>query len=304
MPRLTAAIVVLLVAVLLAGCGSNSNTNPESKDAERAPDATIVAADTDKTGEFWQGLDADEQFSNGAYTAVSNVAVAGLARAISAHYDRGNDTDRIADVCASKARLQIRKVSLALSGQPGSKSKTSRATKSGQVFPPEATVTVRWSSATGDGWDKPETVKVNPNTGEFTAKLDLKVGGENDFRLDAKHPGMRGSTEVFYVMREKSAAEKAAERAARAQAQADKLAAATLTYSGNGGKTIGTIKIPMDSTLSWTNDGDLFTIFDDDASLFVNSQGASGTTDAPQGTYTGVLVNAIGNWTITITPKG
>jgi hypothetical protein len=54
-------------------------------------------------------------------------------------------------------------------------------------------------------------------------------------------------------------------------------------------------------TLKWTNDGDLFQIFEDSGTINVNSQASSGDTFVPAGTYT-LDVNAIGSWTITITP--
>jgi hypothetical protein len=78
---------------------------------------------------------------------------------------------------------------------------------------------------------------------------------------------------------------------------------ATLTFSGNGGKSLGNITVPNDSTLVWTDDGDVFDLNDDSYGIYVNSQGRSGTTDVPAGTYNHVTVNAVGNWTIKIVPK-
>lgn len=75
-------------------------------------------------------------------------------------------------------------------------------------------------------------------------------------------------------------------------------------FSGNGGKNLGTITVSKPSTLKWTNDGDLFQLFDADFKLSVNSQAHSGDTAVDPGTYNRVEVNAIGNWTIQITPTG
>jgi hypothetical protein len=76
------------------------------------------------------------------------------------------------------------------------------------------------------------------------------------------------------------------------------------SFSGNGGETLGTIHVSTDSTIHWTNDGGLFSATDSSYGLYVNSQGHSGTSALPAGTYTGVTVNAVGNWTLQIVPGG
>jgi len=80
-------------------------------------------------------------------------------------------------------------------------------------------------------------------------------------------------------------------------------ASKTYRFSGNGGKTLGTLRIGRASTLRWTNDGGVFTVQDQAFGLTVNSQGSSGTSQVSAGTYSGVSVNAVGNWTIRITPN-
>lgn len=75
----------------------------------------------------------------------------------------------------------------------------------------------------------------------------------------------------------------------------------TLSFSGNGLKNLGTLKITSESILRWTNDGDLTTVMtDSDPLVLVNSQGRSGETVLNAGTYKNVQVNALGNWTIKI----
>jgi TolA-binding protein len=76
------------------------------------------------------------------------------------------------------------------------------------------------------------------------------------------------------------------------------------SFSGNGGKNLGSITVPSDSVLEWTNDGEIMQIFDDEMAIGVNSQGHEGDTVVPAGTYENVEVNAMGNWTITIRPGG
>ena len=59
--------------------------------------------------------------------------------------------------------------------------------------------------------------------------------------------------------------------------------------------------MPKDSTLRWTNDGDISQIFDLESFEWygVNSQAHQGDSFIPAGRYV-LTVNAIGNWTITI----
>ena len=77
----------------------------------------------------------------------------------------------------------------------------------------------------------------------------------------------------------------------------------TQSFSGGvGTRNLGTLEIPVDSTLEWTNDGALFQIFDDSLGITVSSLAPSGSTFLPAGTYSNVVVNALGSWTITISP--
>jgi len=77
-----------------------------------------------------------------------------------------------------------------------------------------------------------------------------------------------------------------------------------ISFSGNGGETLPVFVVGHDSTLRWTNDGAIFQIFDmnpnDFGGIEVNSQAHSGSTAVSAGRYSKIEVNAIGNWTITI----
>jgi hypothetical protein len=77
----------------------------------------------------------------------------------------------------------------------------------------------------------------------------------------------------------------------------------SVSYSGNGGKNLGTITVSSSSTLHWTNDGALIQINDDGHGIAVSSEAQSGTTAVEPGTYENVHVNASGDWTITIKPR-
>lgn len=76
-----------------------------------------------------------------------------------------------------------------------------------------------------------------------------------------------------------------------------------LSWSGNGGQTIGTINVPQDSVIKWTNDGGIFQLYDTENVIEVNSQGPSGQSAIAAGTYHKFQVNADGNWTIHIVPQ-
>jgi hypothetical protein len=73
-------------------------------------------------------------------------------------------------------------------------------------------------------------------------------------------------------------------------------------FRGNGGKTLPSFTLRRESVLRWTNDGGIFQIFTSD-DVPVNSQGRSGTSILDAGTYRGVQVNALGNWTVSIRPR-
>lgn len=80
-----------------------------------------------------------------------------------------------------------------------------------------------------------------------------------------------------------------------------KPAATIQRFSGNGARTFP-VDLASPATLRWTNDGDIFQIFTDDA-VPVNSQGHSGESYIDAG-HTIMQVNAIGNWTIELVPEG
>jgi hypothetical protein len=74
------------------------------------------------------------------------------------------------------------------------------------------------------------------------------------------------------------------------------------SFSGNGGKNLGTITVEKESTLEWTNDGLLFQVYTSEG-VPVNSQAHRGSSVLEAGTYKNFQVNAVGSWTIRIAPK-
>ena len=81
--------------------------------------------------------------------------------------------------------------------------------------------------------------------------------------------------------------------------------ARVLRYAGVGVLELGTVRIPKDSTITWTNDGQLFQIIPASVKVQspVNSMAHSGTAQIKKGAYHGFLINAVGHWKVTITPN-
>lgn len=81
--------------------------------------------------------------------------------------------------------------------------------------------------------------------------------------------------------------------------------AQVLSYAGIGVLELGTVRLPKDSTIRWTNDGQLFQIIPASVKVQspVNSMAHSGTAQIKKGAYHGFLVNAVGHWKLTITPN-
>jgi hypothetical protein len=86
--------------------------------------------------------------------------------------------------------------------------------------------------------------------------------------------------------------------------------ATTLSYSGTGTKELGVVRIPVDSTLEWTDAGApatrLFQIIPASVKVQspVNSRDASGQATIKKGAYHGFLVNTnlYDKWTLKIVP--
>jgi hypothetical protein len=76
-------------------------------------------------------------------------------------------------------------------------------------------------------------------------------------------------------------------------------------------RTFGTIKVPVNSTLTWSEPGGnqtgfavAFDITSNDNAINFDEQGTSGKDAGSVDIYTNVNVQADGSFTITITPNG
>jgi hypothetical protein len=74
------------------------------------------------------------------------------------------------------------------------------------------------------------------------------------------------------------------------------------TFSGRNGREFGTLKVPTNMTLEWTNKGDVFTVLSE-RQIHVSSNNSSGRTKLFRGSYSQFRVAAIGRWTMRLTPR-
>jgi hypothetical protein len=75
---------------------------------------------------------------------------------------------------------------------------------------------------------------------------------------------------------------------------------ASVHYSGNGNRTIATVKLPSDSVVRWTASGGSFAMTV--GKVKVSGRAKAGQSFATRGTYRRVAVRAKGKWTVTFTP--
>lgn len=77
-------------------------------------------------------------------------------------------------------------------------------------------------------------------------------------------------------------------------------------FSGNGSTNIGTLRIPTQAILEWENQGPgyarFFSVYDAGFKLNVTSEGKSGQSVVPPGTYRNVQVDG-NQWNMTIRPR-
>jgi hypothetical protein len=74
------------------------------------------------------------------------------------------------------------------------------------------------------------------------------------------------------------------------------------TFTGKNTKNFGTLRLAQDSTLNWTNTGQVFSIISQ-TQLHVSSTKKKGSVRLYKGSYFNFRVAAVGNWKVTITPR-
>jgi hypothetical protein len=76
----------------------------------------------------------------------------------------------------------------------------------------------------------------------------------------------------------------------------------TKTFTGKNTKNFGTLKLDKDSTLNWTNTGQVFSIISQ-TQLHVSSTKKKGSVKLYKGSYFNFRVAAVGRWKVTIIPR-
>jgi hypothetical protein len=325
-------------AILLgSGCGGGSGasvttTTTTAAPARKAPSALGVA-DLHQARAFWAAQSAQGQL---VLVRVCKAQVAADARrqassdssdddSIGAGYDAANTVNEI------DAEGLVPKVTASLRAVPNqSIGEACRSLVENGVHPTTVTLKgVREESVLGaDTYVGKSTERLGINgtiePGGDGAEFDIERRSAGDWEfLNTDRPDASGDFKItLRAYRDKSNLYRLVVRGAgAAQPRTVKIyfdrgprtptdgnagsTAATpsaLSFTGNGGKRLGTIKVSADSTLKWTNSGDLFSVTDDAGGIFVNSDAHKGDTAVDAGTYKNVVINAIGDWTITIAP--
>jgi hypothetical protein len=315
-------LLITLIAALgaaVAGCASGGG------------EETIGPKDLAENGRFYNGLAPAEarrlaalclssaqaaRAGTPAGRQLQKLSAADLAFALNTFYAGEHERVPIQDACARLALRAVSKVDLTVE-MPGhafvgfgTTTRSSHYLLRGTVEPEDATVSVaeanrNTSGANASGWAEERDAVVR--NGRWRLRVPVRNrGDDNAYRITARSDTHRPTRRYVGIMRKLPSEPERAMRERRARLRGERrqkrIGVATRSFSGNGRKNLGTVRVPEDLTLRWTSDGGVFQIFVD-GGLFVNSQGSSGTSAVAAGTYHHVVVNAIGNWTITIKPE-
>jgi hypothetical protein len=312
--RASLLIAIAGLAAGLPGCGGS--TAPAKKAT------TVTPRDLNKGGTYYDSLSPAQDRQLAALCLKSHpqigVSADRLASALNTFYSGEHGNIRIRDACAQAVSRSLPDAALtvenpstdALADSVSLTARSATVVLRGTVNPGNATVTVaeaKLNTGGTDGWSSER--KASVRAGQWRVLVPVRNAGDNNsYRVTAQSRMYKRVRMFVGINRKGTVAQEQAAKARRAldrqQSRQRSIAKLTRSFSGNGGKNLGTVHVPKDSTLRWTCDGDLFTVTDDTSGLFVNSQAHSGDSAVAAGTYTGVSVNALGNWTITISPNG
>jgi hypothetical protein len=313
-----ATTLIMTLAVAAAGCASGGD------------EETIGPKDLTENGRFYDALEPAEarrlaalclSSEQAALTGtpagrqLQKLSAADLAFALNTFYAGEHARVPISDACARLALKAVTKVELTVDipGDPfvgfGTTTRSSHYLLRGTVEPEGATVSVaeanrNTSGADASGWADERDAAVR--NGRWRLRVPVRNrADDNSYRITAQSDTHRRARLYVGIARKLPIDEERAtgERrpALREERRQKRIGKATHSFSGNGRKNLGTVRVPEDLTLRWTCDGGVFQIVAD-GGLFVNSHRSSGKSAVAAGTYHNVVVNAIGNWTITIKP--
>lgn len=133
--------------------------------------------------------------------------------------------------------------------------------------------------------------------------------GVNDLTIEAEKAGLQSRTIERAVRKRAERSESAAAPVSSTPrpTTAGPPAAGDQTFSGNGTKNLGNVRVPVESVIEWTNTSDMpelrmIMISDDDFEVGVSSESESGTSVLQAGTYSNLEVMG-DEWTVTIRPR-
>jgi hypothetical protein len=78
----------------------------------------------------------------------------------------------------------------------------------------------------------------------------------------------------------------------------------TQRFSGDGDRTLGTVKLARSAVVRWTASGGHFELRDGAGKLKISGAGKTGQSFAAAGSYSAVKVTASGRWTLSFTSLG
>jgi hypothetical protein len=299
----TRALITLIAALgaAVAGCACGGD------------EETIGLEDLAENGRFYNGLEPAEarrlvalclsseqaeRTGTPVGRRLQKLSAADLAFALNTFYAGEHERVPIRDACARLALKAVTKVELTVD-IPGDRfvgfwttTPSSHYLLRGTVEPERATVSVAEANrnmfgADASGWAEERDAAVR--NGRWRLRVPVRNRGDNNsYRITAHSETHRPARLYVGIVRNLPNDQERAMREGR-------------SFSGKGRKNLGTVRVPEALTLRWTCDGRVFQILAD-GSLLVNSHRRSGVSAVAAGTYHDVVVNAIGNWTITIKP--
>lgn len=333
--------LTLALALVLASCGGDSSSDSASTTEAKDP-VSLTNADLRENAAFWQEQsdegklvltrmckaevarqasaeasaaaedatsETDDSFQ--AKQAVDAIAADDLVPKIDRSV-KANPNSSIREACenvlsGALAPTQIKIMGAKRAPEMGDNAYYGGETKvlkiSGRIRPEGEDAGFTLERRLSDDWEYIDSYRTDAD-GEFKLTLKAYRANSNLYRLRATGSGNASPTKAeIYFDRSSDANAEVGSSSTSSGSGSNEDSENPLTFSGNGSKSLGTITVPYDAVLKWTNEGDLFQVNDDDFEIFVSSEAKSGDSAVDKGTYKGVDVNGDGNWTIRIEPK-
>jgi hypothetical protein len=339
-PR-TRLSLILLFALVLASCGGDDSSESASTTAAKDP-VSLTNADLQENAAFWQAQsdegrlvltrmckaevarqasaeasaaaedptsDSDDSFE--AKQAVDAISADDLLPKIDRSV-KANPNSSIREACQNVLSGALEPTTITIRGakpvpELGEDAYNAAATRvlriSGRIEPAGDDAGFTLERRLADDWEYIDSYRTDAD-GEFKLTLKAYRANSNLYRLRATGSGNASPTKAeIYFDRPSNANASSGSSSTSSGSGSNEESEKALTFSGNGSKSLGTITVPYDAVLKWTNEGELFQVNDEDFEIFVSSEAKSGDSAVDKGTYKDVDVNGDGDWTIRIEPK-